>query len=568
MKVSPSHRSASFWIVGALALIAYLPGFWWGVPSATAPNRVHSWAVDAPMPVGPLAEMRGIVAPQPERTLGYPLMHDFVVFAAYLPYLAYVRLTGGLPVISGQYPYGLRDPVGTLKVLGLIAQFLSVLMATGIVLAAYDTAHTLWGRRTAILAALFALVCFPVFYYSRTGNVDVQVLFFTALAGAVFARIAAGGYSLSRAAWLGAFIGFALATKEPCFASFIGLPFVLLPLNRRAQNAGWLSWRLWKAPLLTGLIAFLAFGIGSGLFLAPERYFAHIAFARERIRLAAAGQIPSMQHYPNTWDGTLQYAMLLVRYLVDSLTLPGLVLALLGALWTLSKERLSATLLVMAGTYLAVLLFSTRTAQLRYLMPAAFTLALFEARAIAVAWETRIPAARFGSGLLACGILGIGALRGVDLTYAMIHDSRYAAGSWLAQQTQTGDRIEAFGPMVNLPHLKFGVVSTQAVRFWGFLKKPRLDTSAAAEIVEAWRERNPKFIIVMPDYTSAPAAPYSGSCPPEIYTGLVHGTLGYRKVAEFHTPPLLPWVGRPPLDYPTVNPPIEIFIRAEERSTL
>jgi hypothetical protein len=55
--------------------------------------------------------------------------------------------------------------------------------------------------------------------------------------------------------------------------------------------------------------------------------------------------------------------------------------------------------------------------------------------------------------------------------------------------------------------------------------------------------------------------PHNITCPPEIYRGLLEGTLGYQLAAQFEPPPLLPWVRRPRLDYPSVNPPVRIFSR-------
>jgi hypothetical protein len=38
------------------------------------------------------------------------------------------------------------------------------------------------------------------------------------------------------------------------------------------------------------------------------------------------------------------------------------------------------------------------------------------------------------------------------------------------------------------------------------------------------------------------------------------GSLGYELAAHFESPRLFAWLVRPPLDYPTVNPPIRIFV--------
>ena len=105
-----THRAPLAFAVFALAL--YVPGFWWGIPHATAPDRTHAWGTDDETPLGPLAEIHNIIQPKPDRNLGYPLMHSFVVSASYAPYLGYLWATGGLANISGAYPFGLADPSG------------------------------------------------------------------------------------------------------------------------------------------------------------------------------------------------------------------------------------------------------------------------------------------------------------------------------------------------------------------------------------------------------------------------------------------------------------------------
>ena len=125
--LSPMPRP--YQALGILALALYLPGFWWGAPRATAPDRKHSWGVDDETPLGPLAEIHNIIQPKGDRNLGYPLMYSFTVAAAYMPYLVCLWLTGKFTEVSGAYPFGLADPVGALKMLTWIAHLISALMA-------------------------------------------------------------------------------------------------------------------------------------------------------------------------------------------------------------------------------------------------------------------------------------------------------------------------------------------------------------------------------------------------------------------------------------------------------
>jgi hypothetical protein len=393
----------------------------------------------------------------------------------------------------------------------------------------------------------------------------VPALFFTALTLAVLARCIADGFTTRRAAWLGVFGGFALATKEPVLASLLAIPIVLLLLYWRANRETSLTWwGFWRTPLAGLLAAFMAFGIGSGLFVDPERYFAHLAFISERGSVVAAGDAAFLSNVPYTTEGHLQLAELMTGRLIDAMTLPGLLLALFGLLWVLRREPIGAAFMLPGLTYLLVLFWSARTVQLRYVMPAVFVMTLFAARAVTLGIQSRRTAIRIGFAILTIVAVGLNLLRGVDLTYAMINDSRYAAAAWLESRTQPGSRIEYFGPDQKLPPLEAGVKSARAIEYLGALARTRVDEKAAEEIRQGWRVRRPDFVIIMPDFTSASGVPHSASCPPEIYQGLLDGSLGYQQAAYFETLSLLPWVQRPKLDYPSVNPPIRIFVPAAQ----
>jgi len=143
------------WLI-VLALVLYLPGFWWGAPQATAEDRIKAWAVDDETPLGPLAEVHNIIAPRPDRNLGYPLLYSFLVVGVQAPYLLYLKASGGLGATGAEYPFGLTEPVGALRTLTWLAHLLTLVMAAVVIAAAYDTARVLWGERAAILAAVFA----------------------------------------------------------------------------------------------------------------------------------------------------------------------------------------------------------------------------------------------------------------------------------------------------------------------------------------------------------------------------------------------------------------------------
>ena len=534
------------------------------MPHATGPDRVQSWGVDDGTPLQPLADVHNVVAPKPDRNLGYPLMHSFVVTAACLPYLGWLWLTGQLSLGAAPiYPFGLADPVKALGTLTLFGRLVSVLMGVGIVVAVWDTARTLWGHRTGALAGLLVMTLFPMFYYSRVGNPDVPMMFYAAIALAVLARAVVHSFTVRRGIWLGVFVGFAVATKEPIAALFLPLPFILLYLSWRERGAAeeWFSWQFWKAPTASAVCAFLAFGLGSGLFVDPEFYFAHVAFARGRMQDLANGELAFIRSFPLTWEGHLALTRALFTYITDCMTLVGFLLSLVGVLWVLCREPRFAVFVLPAITYIIVLFWSARGAQLRYLFPVALILAFFAARVLSLAWESPRRSFRWAAAVIGIFVIGWGLLRGIDLTYSMVNDSRYAAARWLAPRTPAGTTVEYFGESGELPPLAATVETRRSIAFFGAMYKPRLGPDVIREILNGWRERRPDLIILVPDHSSPPGVPHNVTCPPEVFRGLIDGRFGYKLAVFFETPRLLPWVRRPDLDYPSVNPPIHIFFR-------
>jgi hypothetical protein len=55
---------------------------------------------------------------------------------------------------------------------------------------------------------------------------------------------------------------------------------------------------------------------------------------------------------------------------------------------------------------------------------------------------------------------------------------------------------------------------------------------------------------------------HSADCPPEVYAALLDGSAGYALAAHFTPPTLMPkLLQHPRLDYPSVAPPVRIFVR-------
>ncbi len=557
--------------LAALALALYIPAFWWGAPHATAADRTNAWGVDDEPPLGPLAQAHDVIAPKAEMNpnLGYPMLHPFMVLGAFAPYVGFLAASGGLSSPTVAYPYGFADPATALRNLTWIAHFLSVLLGVGIVICAYGIARELWDDSSGTVAALFALLAYPMFYYARNSNVDVPVLFFTAAGLWAFTAIAVRGLSTRRAVILGALAGCAVATKESAFASFVFVPIVL-PLMRDpvTRSRLWRGREFWRAALLGALTALGAYAVFSGMLVDFDRWRAHLTFVRERMQLARAGGVIFTRYYPFTAEGHLELAAQIAVLLRDCLSAFGIALGIAGIGVAARRSPRSALLAYSALGYVAILFFSARVVQLRYVMPIAFVLAIYAGYLVVTAWRSAQRVVKWGSVALA-GATGLTlVLWAADLTYAMLRDSRYAAGMWLGAHARHGDALEYFGSEHKNPPMPSWLSSRQAIPFRGSLYPSDTGQVAIQAVADAWRQRQPRFVVLIPDYTSRGGAPHSASCPPAIYRALENGSLGYRRVALFQTPALLAWSRRPALDHPVVNPPIRLYERVTSPASL
>ena len=546
----------------AVALCAYVPGFWWGAPYASGPDRTNAWGVDDEPPLGPLAQAHDILKPKAEQNpnLGYPMLHPFMVLGSFTPYMGYLFVTGQIDSPSVAYPHGFSDPAAALHDLTVIAHLLSVLLGVGVVLCAYETGRVQWDERSGVAAALAVLLMYPMFYYARNSNVDVPVLFFTAAALWAFAIIVRHGLTMRRSLAFGATVGLAVATKEPSFASFAFAPVVLLFLpNPGEQALPVRSGRFWRIAIAGAVTSLLTYALASGLIIDHRRWIAHIEFIRSRLSDLEADGIAFVEMYPRTWTGHRDFVWRLTSLLADTLSWPGLVFAVGSVVAVARRRQRDALLALSAIGYLAVLFVSARTAQLRYVMPAGLVLAIYAGRGMVLAWESRtalrVPVLALGA--TAATVLTLWA---ADLTAAMLQDSRYAAGRWIAATARAGDALEYFGSEHKNPPIPASVVSQQAIPFRGSMFRADTSERAVRTIEEGWNTRRPRFIVIVPDYTN-PGKPYTASCPPATFRALEAGTIGYRPAAFFQSPALLPFVSRPALDYPVVNPPIRIYER-------
>lgn len=536
-------------LLALLALVVYAPEIGWGVPHATAANRIKTWATDEIVPLEALAEMHNtFVVSRPDRNYGYPWWDYFVVACAQAPFLAGEMALGGMKAPSPEYPYGFAHPAAALRDLTLIGRAVSVVMGAGIVVLTFLFADTLFGRFEAWASAFFVLFAYPMVFYARTGNLDVPALFWSAPALVAYAGILVRGLNTRRVLVLGAFAGLAAATKDQEVLVFLPLGLCLLPAVVRSDTP--------VRHVALGLGSLLAaYAVGTGMWIDPSRELTHVQrllFAPKELSVSWFYLPP----HPHTAAGLLALAGDTAARLRDAFTIPVLIAAAVGAVRAARRApRLLVLWLPLPGIVLG-LFVPTGVAMLRYLLPVTPIVDAFAAHGIAGLRGTRLRAWTIPV-LLVC--LAPRLLYAFDLTLAQWRDPRLAAGTWLGLHLHPGDRVGYFGPSGKLPAIPADV-STQLVGPGPWHGRRLSETAARAALSGAGA---PDWIVVVPDWTTPRGGVHSGDLPPALFHALEAGEFGYDLAARFEErSPLPPALRRPALDSPMVAPPVRIFKRA------
>jgi hypothetical protein len=546
-------RDPLLWLMVAATLALVLPVAHWGIPHVTADRRAHAWGNDDAIPLAPLAELHNaLVEAKPDRNVAYPMLHYLLLGGAYAPYLGALWLRGELEQPSASYPFGLADPERAFHVLSWIGRSLSILLALACVAGVYWTARTLWDRSAGACAALAWLLAFPFVYFAPLGNPDGPMLAWTSLGLAATAAVLRNGLTTGRAALLGACVACAGATKDQAAASFVLVAPALLGLHFASGAPS--RWRgfegRWVSPAIAAASLLVVFVLASGIPLDPKRFLQHTALVLSVG--PGVGRALYLRH-PRDLAGALAQATDLACHLVDVL---GVLLIPVAAGLALAAWRdRRALVLALSSAGMFLVLMPVGMSRIHYLLPVALPLCAFAGFAFS-ALRARAP--RGVAALLALGLLGWHSLRTLDLIHAMRNDSRYAASAWLDAHARPGDAVLYFGAPYKNPFLRAEVASLGV--------DPR----------ELGRERlatRPAFVITQPEDTNqkrervewrrGPLSVRNDYVAEDVWRDLTRGALGYRLVAQFQTPRLLPFAYRPALPYASVNPPVQIFARED-----
>ena len=537
-------------VLAIIAVAAYLPGIQWGLPQGT-PGRLEPWGPDEIAPMGPLHAAHSLLAGTDNIPTKYPLLHYLVVAVFYVPYMGGLILAGHLANPSPGYPYGFADPVAALQTLTLIARGVSLLMATGTVVAAYFTTKTLWDRLTAALAGVFVLLMYPLFYYGKTSNVDVPSLFWMSLFLLLAARVLQQGWTVRRAVWMGTFAALAVATKDQSYASVILLPPALLLIHIRSLQArSTVPWSCLKAPLAGLVAAAGVYAFTSGLVIRPKTFLGHWDF----ITGAWVKGVPSFWYYRYSDDlpGYLGLMAESLSQIVDTIGWPLFVAALVGMAYCVFLDRTKLVFLLTIPVLFFGVIFPVRHTAIRFMLPVGYVLAWFAARALAVAIQSH-PGLLRGAALATVAIgCAFQLARAADLTQLMWNDPRYQASAWFKQHAGPGDRVAFFESVT-------GLLGGRINRMPYFQPHVQIE-DAARTLLPGSRRLDGEFVLTL----GPEDQDLHWFCPAITYRRLRDGSLGYDLGATFQQRALF---AHSHLDH-HINPRVELFVRRDRAAEL
>jgi hypothetical protein len=517
------------------ALILYLPGLWWGATHATAANRSVPWGSDELAPLQAVTEVYGVFfAHQPHFNPQYPLFQNLMQSLLVLPYLVLLWLTGGLGHPQSLYPFGFTNPVRALYVTTMLARTMSLLMAAGVVTTAYQTGKVLWNQKAGVITGLLVLSIYPMFYYSRTSNVDMGALFWTALGLLVFAYCLRDGLTVRRAIWLGVFAGLATGTKDASWPAFFLMGGVVAYDQFRRSDS--LPIRANLRPLAAGAATAIgSYAVASGLIFRPSRYLLHL-------RWITRDGLQGYYRLPPTPGGYLQLMIDLLQNLRDALGTPMAICAGAGILFCILRDRRMLKWLLPAIGVVLLVLVPARYVLIRFVLVIAYVLTFFAALLFQRLLEW--PVSRKPAAALLGVVLAWSLVRGGDLTYQMLFDSRYEVAAWLHRNAHPGDRILYYTNACNLPQLDAGILSIPANE-----RRP---------YTYVGNRQDPEFVVLIPitQYASEPV--HERVLPEDVYQSLGNGSSGYRRVLSLQTARLF---SRRPV--PFVNPRVTLFVRKD-----
>ncbi len=543
----------------------------WGLP-----NGNDTWAADSIRPGAPLAILYRVLVADGWNSgwfwFKYPLGHVFILGAVYAPYIAWLKLSGGLGAPTAEYPHGFVDPEAVMTMLALLGRSTSAVMGAGAVVLVYLCFVRSLGRLAAASAALATTLCYPMVYYAHTTNVEVPYVFWmlAALLGAI--RLAEGD---ERRRWwvlLGIGAAASVATKEIVAGVFVGLaPALAVALWTRDRDLT----KIVRGGFFAGLSFAAILLLASNALMNPSGFLNRLGFLTQTLDPEVALryapyyfpiELRSARDFSVEWTQFLTAA----RRILESVGGP--IVAMAAAGLVIAARQAPRTALLLAAAGLGFYLVGVRamlSLSLRYVLPLAVfasMLAGISLAALAQAGRRAMFRRPFAAAAVAFMML-----YGWDVNRMFAGDGRYAAERWIVENVKEGATIEVYQRPTYLPRIPGSYV----VRNIDFAERD----------VDSFQQRRPDYVVLSSAGISGVSVEYkedwaSDDVAPEDYEPsqigpggevmnyarrgntdfldrLTAGSLGYVEAARFH---VNPWIDRPLIQ--SLNPEIKIYKRA------
>ncbi|MDE3156063.1 MAG: glycosyltransferase family 39 protein [Acidobacteriota bacterium] len=518
------------WVLGASVILDAV-GLWWGLPAG------GGWAPDELVPYMVLDGLQRAFSNGWFNA--YPPLHFYVLSLAFSPVLLLARL--GLVDIHG----------GGYTTLYVVERLISVVMATGTLIATYLCAVQVTSRRGALLATATLALTVTFVYYAKTANPDVPYVFWFAVSLVFYLRLLKGQRT-SDYMLFAAMAALSICTKDQAYGLYALTPVpIVYEAWRAARRAGQPHpWRrvLWHPGIGAGcLAAAVTFALVHNFAFNFSGFLSHV-----RDILGPASR--PYRLYPATLSGRLQLLADTARETALSSGWPLFVAAVAGLLLAATRSDgwqmlfwLGVPVVSYYVTFLNVVLHTFD----RFMLPVGVILAIFAGDALARLISGAGRRRRWALALVGL-VFGYSLLYSATVDALMVQDSRYTVEAWLRHRPERQPLIGVLELPQYLPRLE------------GY---PLADVATVAELQVA----RPDYVVVNADYLRDVPA---DSPPGQLLAGLARGTLGYRLALHARTPspwPWLPWphpdlaavrrTGRVLSNLDKINPTLDVYER-------
>jgi hypothetical protein len=432
----------SFRLIAALLFVAYVIGIGWGLPSTLSPAK------DSIAPYSVLAFVGAYGNPAVANK--YPALHHLLLGGVYAVILLGWKIAGYLGTVSGNWPFGMREPVLMMSSLIVAARLISIGMGITVILSIQQLKLPELDK-VGTAVAMFLLAASGVFtYYTREANVDVPMLCWWVISFVALWKYAFDTQNVRRHLLLSAVAAaLAIATKDGAAGLVVGAGIIVLLIGTEAKQT-WTE-KCKQASLYTGLVV----AVYSVVAILPQpwRWIEHL-----RLNNPAGERITRYSQFENTFAGQVGLLRQSIESLAQILSPFGIGLFLLGVTGLLMARRYKVLALFCLPllTYYGLFIVNLRFVYERFLLPVAFLAVIVGGIGVtfllAALRQKSIWLAR--AGIVALVIMGgiqfvIGYL---PVTYVQIKDTKGELARAISNYVAEGQTILWIGSTDDLPN--------------------------------------------------------------------------------------------------------------------